>query len=169
MILQVDFGFYLLVLLLIVPSFPLEGTCLQSKTCGLVNAEHEIHVLDGLADGTLQQVVDTGSDEQFVAVFLDMYQCLVGVYHLLQVDGLVAVMCKSSIGIEVLVGLNDVGLRGLGADDGGAENASGEVATVGDEVDVGIKITLYLSDALLDLSHMLVGEGLVDAQVVVAP
>ena len=98
-----------------------------------------------------------------------MYHGLIRVHHLLQVDGLVAVVREGGIAVEVLVCLYDVLGRRLGADDGGAEDAAGEVATVGDEVDVGIQIALHLFDALFDFGQMLVGKGLVDAQVVVAP
>ena len=37
-----------------------------------------------------------------------MYQGLVGVYHLLQVDGFVAVVGEGSIIIEVLIGFDDI-------------------------------------------------------------
>ena len=73
-----------------------------------------------------------------------MYQGLVGVYHLLQVDGFVAVVGEGSISIEVLIGFDDIFYWGWCLDDGCAEDASGEVATIGDEVDVGIEITLDL-------------------------
>jgi len=94
---------------------------------------------------------------------------LVGVHHLLEVDGLVAVVGKGGIAIEVLVGLDDVLYWGWGLDYGCAEDASCEVATIGDEVDVGIEIALDLLQTLTDLSDVLVLEGLVDAQVVVTP
>ena len=41
----------------------LESAGFQPQSCGLVDAEHEVHVLDGLADGSLQQVVDGRGDE----------------------------------------------------------------------------------------------------------
>ena len=72
----------------------LKCRCFQAEAGRLVDAEHEVHVLNSLAYGTLQQIVDAGGDEQFVAVFLYIDKRLVGVHHLLQVDGLVAVVGK---------------------------------------------------------------------------
>ena len=98
-----------------------------------------------------------------------MHQCLVGVHHLLQVDGFVAIVGEGGIGIELLVGFDDIfhGCRCL--DDSSTEDSTGEVTTIGDEVDVGIEVALYLFQTLTDLRDVLMLEGLVDAQVVVAP
>ena len=85
-----------------------------------------------------------------------MYQGLVGVHHLLQVDGLVAVVGEGGILIELLVGLDDILNGSNGLDDGGTEDATCKVATIRDEVDVGIKIALYLLQRLANLSDMLV-------------
>ena len=71
-----------------------------------------------------------------------MHQCLVGVHHLFQVDGLVAIVGKGGFFVELLIGLDNVLCGCLGLDDGGAENATGEITTIGDEVDRGIQITL---------------------------
>ena len=98
-----------------------------------------------------------------------MDQCLVGVHYLLQVEGLVAIVGEGGITIKVLIGLDDVLYGSWRLDNGCAEDASGEVATIGDEVDVGIEITLYLLQRLADLCDVLVLEGLVDAQVVITP
>ena len=43
-------------------------------------------------------------------------------------------MGEGSIAVVFLVGGNDVAGGGVGLDDGGAEDATGEVATVGNEV-----------------------------------
>ena len=98
-----------------------------------------------------------------------MYQRLVGVNNLLQIDTLICVMSESSVLIELFVCFDDVFDGCLGLDDRRAENAAGKVATIGDEVNVGIKIALYLLQRLTNLSNVLVLERLVDAQVVVAP
>ena len=98
-----------------------------------------------------------------------MYQGLVGVHHLLQVDGFVAVVGESGIGIKLLVGFDDVLYGRWCLDDSSTEDTTGEVTTIGDEVDVGIEVALYLFQTLTDLCDVLMLEGLVDAQVVVAP
>mgnify|MGYP006993635669 FL=1 len=39
--------------------------------------------MDSLTAGTFQQVIDTRDYQQFIAMFLQMNQTLVGVHHLL--------------------------------------------------------------------------------------
>ena len=78
-------------------------------------------------------------------------------------------MGEDGILIEVLVGFDDIFHRRWCLDDGGTEDATGEVTTIGDEIDVGIEVALYLFQTLTDLSDVLMLEGFVDAQVVVAP
>ena len=84
-----------------------------------------------------------------------MYQCLIGVHHLFQVDGFVAIVGEGGIGIELLVGFDDIfhGCRCL--DDSSTEDSTGEVTTIGDEVDVGIEVALYLFQTLTDLRDVL--------------
>ena len=67
-----------------------------------------------------------------------MHQTLVGVHHLLQIQRFVAVVRKGGIGIEVLVSLDNLVGGGLRSDDLRAENATGEVAAIGDEVDIDV-------------------------------
>ena len=114
-----------------------EGGGFQTEACGLINAEHEVHILNGLAYCTFQQVVDAGGDEQLAAVLLDVDERLVGVDHLFQVDGLVAVMGEGSASIEFLVGLDDILHWGRGLDNGCTEDASRKVATIGDPLPKG--------------------------------
>ena len=78
-------------------------------------------------------------------------------------------MGKGSSLVEVLIDLNHILYRGRCLDNSGTEDAAGEVATIGDEVDVGIKIALNLCQRLADLCDVLMLEGLIDTQVVVAP
>ena len=164
-----------------------ESAGFQAQTGGFVQAEHEVHVLHGLANGALQEVVDGGGDENLPVETVDMHQGLVGVDHLLQVDGAVGVVGEGGVGVEVAVGLDNVRSGDVGVDDGGAEDATGEVAAVGDELNLepGTGSTVArlatagssggsgrggdLRQTLHDFGQVLVGEGLVDAQVVVAP
>ena len=50
--------------------FSLERRRFQSQPHRLLQVKHQIHVVNGLAAGTFQQVVDAGDDEQLVAVLL---------------------------------------------------------------------------------------------------
>jgi len=47
-----------------------------------------------MAYSAFQEVVYAGRDEQLTAVFLNVDECLIGVHHLLQVDGLVAIVSE---------------------------------------------------------------------------
>ena len=98
-----------------------------------------------------------------------MYQCLIGVYYLLKVNRFVAVVGEGCVGIEVFVSLNNILYWSGSLDDSCAEDAASKVATVGDEVNVGIEISLNLLQTLANLSDVLVLEWLVDAQIVVTP
>ena len=71
--------------------------------------------------------------------------------------------------VEILVCCHDIAAFRLRLDDGCTEDATGKVATIGDEVYVGVETALYLNQRLLDLSQMLMGECLIDAQVVITP
>lgn len=147
----------------------LESIGFQPKSGALVDTEHQIHVLNSLAYSTFQQVVDGRGDEELVAIFLHMHQRLVSVYHLLQVNRLLAVVREGSIGVEVLVGIDDILNGGGCANDGGAEDAAREVAAIRDEVDVGIQIALNLLQRLPDFGNMLMLERLVDTEVIDTP
>ena len=103
-----------------------------------------------------------------------MDETLVGVDHLLQVDRLVDVVGEGCVAIEILVGCHDVFYRSVGLHYLSGEDATGEVATIRDEVDGCLELAvarelLYLAQTLAYLRHVLVLEGLVNAHVVVAP
>ena len=78
-------------------------------------------------------------------------------------------MSEACILVECLVSLNNLLQWFVGLDDLGGEYATGKVTTIGDEVDVGIKMSLHLTQALLNLGHMLMLECLVDAHIAHTP
>ena len=78
-------------------------------------------------------------------------------------------MSEACILVECLVSLNNLLQWFVGLDDLGGEDATGKVTTIGDEVDVGIKMSLHLTQALLNLGHMLMIERLVYAHIAHAP
>ena len=105
-----------------------------------------------------------------------MHHAFVGVHHLLQVYGTVAVVCKGSIGIEVLVCLHDGVDVCICFHHHGGKDASGKVATIGDEVDRGftaccshLRHLLQGVERLAYLCQMLVFKGFVDAHIAIAP
>lgn len=135
----------------------------------LINTKHDIHVLYSLTDSTLEEVVDTGSDEELIVNLVDMYETLVRIDDLLEVERLVNIMRELRIFVELLIAFDDLLQRLLRLYDLCGEDATGKVTAIGDEVNGGIEITLYLTQALADLRHMLVHEGLIDAEVVITP
>ena len=78
-------------------------------------------------------------------------------------------MGEGGIFVKVLVGFKHILYWSGRLDDCCTENATSKVAAIRDEVDVSIKITLHLFQTLTNLGDVLVLEGLVDAQVIVAP
>ena len=64
-----------------------------------------------------------------------MDETLVGVDHLLQVDRFVDVVGEGRVAVEVLVGCHDVFYRSVGLHYLCGEDATGEVATIRDEID----------------------------------
>ena len=68
-----------------------------------------------------------------------MDETLVGVHHLLQVDGLVAVVGEGGLVVELLVDLGDLVDVGFRTDYLCGKDAAGKVAAIGDEVDVDIE------------------------------
>lgn len=143
----------------------------------LVYAEHEVHILYCLTHGTFEEVVDDTGDDGLIAKLIDMHECFVGVDYLLQIECLVHVVGEGCIGIERTVHLGQLLCRGVGGctlftvelHHLGAEDAAGEVATIGNEVDGGLERTLQFGERLTYLVQMLVGEHLIDAHIVGAP
>ena len=98
-----------------------------------------------------------------------MNQALVGIHHLLQVDCLIHIVGELGILVELLVTCYDFLDWLVGLHHFCSEDATGEVATVRDEVDGCIEITLCLLQTLTNLWYVLMVECLVDAHIVVAP
>ena len=146
-----------------------EGTGLQLEPSLFVEAEHEVHVLHGLADGSLQEVVDAGNHQELVFVLLHIDKGLVGVHHLLHVGTLRDEMCEG--GVLVVVGIDALHLfkwhvaPRVGCD----EDAAGETAALRDEEHATSVAWAELLHRLVYLQEMLMREGLVDGDVVVAP
>ena len=102
-------------------------------------------------------------------MLLQMDEALVGIHHLLQVDVLLYDVREGIFGVILFVHTDDFFQRHFGLHDNGGENAAREVATIGDEVYLRIEAVLQLLERLLDFGHVLVFEGFIDTQVVVAP
>ena len=146
-----------------------EGRGFQSQALALVEAEHEVHVLDGLPYGSLQEVVDAGNHEQLVGELLHIDNRLVRVDDLLHVgtlrdevrEGSVAIV----VGIDALHVLDGEVALGVSRD----EDAARETASLRYEEDAPFVTRAQLLHGLVDFQQVLVREGLIDGDVVVAP
>ncbi len=106
--------------------------------------------MDSLSAGAFQEVINAGNDKQFVAMLLQMDEALVGVYHLLQVDILLHDVGKGIFGVIFFIHADDFFQGHFGLHHNGGEDAAREVAAVGDEVNVRIKLFCScLSDCLI--------------------
>ena len=63
----------------------LEGQSFQFEAGGLVQPQHQVHILHGLPGGAFQQVVNHGSDYQLGAMLFQADEAFVGVHHLFEV------------------------------------------------------------------------------------
>jgi len=139
------------------------------QTFALVEAKHEIHILYCLPYSSLQEVVDAGNHEQLVGELLHIDNRLVRVDDLLQVgtlrdkvrEGSVAIV----VGIELLHLLNGKVALGIRRN----ENSPCETASLRNKENSSIIARAELLNRLIDLEQVLVGEGLIDGDVVVAP
>ena len=100
----------------------------------------------GCTAGTLQEVVDTGYNEQLVTVLLQMDEALVGVHYLLQVYLLLNNM-HERIGLIVLTVylVEFININGV-LDDYGSEYAACKVTAIRDEVDIRVEAALQVLD-----------------------
>ena len=98
-----------------------------------------------------------------------VHQALVCAHDLLHVYGAINVVCEHGVGIEFLVQTYDLLEFYLLTHHGGAEDATGEVATVGYEVDGAVEGGLQFVEALQNFWHVLMLECLVYTHIATAP
>ena len=99
---------------------------------------------------------------------LDLQVGVVGVDDLFQVHSALAEVNEGSIGVVILVQLMEGVLIQLGLLVDTRKNAPGEIAAHRQEVDRPGEILLQTAQGPIDLSQMLVTEGFVNTQIVVA-
>lgn len=121
------------------------------------------------AAGALEQVVYARDNKQFVIVLLQMDKALVGVYHLLKIYLLLNHMHKRVGFIILTVNLVEFIYIDSVLYNHGSEYATGKVTAIGNEIDIGVKAALQVLYGLNYFGQMLMGERLVDADIVVTP
>ena len=115
-----------------------------------------------------------------------MDKCLIGIYHLFEVEWLIGIMRECRILEEILIQFHDsIRIRSLVTGDNlCAEDASCEVATIRNEVDSDAICIISLVESidgtwcrrrsevvqgLAYLVQMLVGEEFIDREIIVSP
>ena len=110
----------------------------------LVYAEDKVHVLYSLTARALQKIVDGCGDKQASFMNIAVYEALVGVHYLLQVDGSVAIMRKRLVGIALLIEADDLLFFQFALDHSRDEDAPCKVASHRDEADDRHVCALFL-------------------------
>ena len=131
--------------------------------------EHEVHVLHGLSDGTFEKIVDAADHEELILVTLHIDHGFIGARDLLEVGAMADKMGEWCIGIVEGISLLHLFERTRAVGIGGDEDASRETASLGDEEQAAIVAGMEFLDGLTDLVKVLMGEGFIDGDIVVAP
>ena len=135
----------------------------------LVEAEHEIHVLHCLSDGSLQKVVNAAHHEQLVFVLLHIDKRLVGVHDLLHIGAYGDVVCEGRVLVIVSINVLHVFKRQVALRVCRHEDTTREAASLGNEEHTAFVTWAKLLHCLVNLKQMLMRECFIDGDVVVAP
>ena len=139
------------------------------QPCLFVKAEHKVHVLNCLPYSSLQEVVDAGYHQQLVFVLLHIDQSLVGIDNLLHVRTLLNKVRKGSILIVVGIDALNFLQKQVTLSIGSNKNATSETAPLGDEEQSAFIARAKFLYGLVDFQEVLMCEGLIDGDIVVAP
>ena len=131
--------------------------------------EQEVHVMYGLPRGAFEQIVDNRDDEQFLVVLLEVQEAFVGVDNLLQVGHLVGEERKVVVVVIRVVQVFEQLYFDGAVEVERSENTSGEIPSDRNEIDGSRETVLQFGEALPYLGQMLMGERLVNGNIVVAP
>ena len=61
---------------------------LHREACRLLEAEEEVHGVDGVARGAFEEVVDDGGDEQASVDLVEVDDALVRIHHIFEIGNL---------------------------------------------------------------------------------
>ena len=125
--------------------------------------------MDGLTYGTLQKVVDATHHQQLVFVFLYIHEGFVGVHHLLHVGTLQDEVREGSILVVVGIDLLHLFKRQVAFGVCCDEDTAREAAPLWDEEHPTFIAGTKFLYRLVYFQEMLMREGLIDGDIVVAP
>ena len=124
----------------------LECTWFQTQTNCFFKIEHEIHVVNRLTAGTLQQIVYTRDDHQLVAMLFQMNQTFVGVYHLFQVNILFYNVNERVFRIVFFIHTYQLIQFHLALHHQCSEDSTREVPTIRNEINLRLEAVLQLTE-----------------------
>ena len=131
------------------------------KTCRFIQAEHQIHILDGLAAGALQEIVCHGMDGKLAAHFLQENKALVCIDDLLEVDHRVGHF-REGVRLIVFFVKAVSFVNGIFAiDDRRNKDAAGKIAAPRDEVESAAICWLKRAKGLIDFTEVLMRQRFV--------
>ena len=122
-----------------------------------------------LSGSAFCQIVYSADDKCFIAVFFDVQQAFVRVYHLFEVGVSAADDRKRGLVVEGPVYIAQFGFRKWAVGVSGCQYPAGEVASDGDEVQWGAQAGLELLQAAADFFEVLVPDCLLHLQVFASP
>ena len=131
--------------------------------------EQQVHVVHGLTRCAFQQIVDNRNNQQFAIFFRQIQKTFVCVHHIFQIRH--AVADKREIVIVVVFIVEFLYFRQLH----GAvhvergKNAARETSAHRNKIHFAVETCLHAMKRLIDFCQMLVGEWLINRNIVVAP
>ncbi len=134
-----------------------------------MEAEKEVHVVDGGSGASLEEVVDDGGNHQFATDAVEVDEALVGVDDIFEVGCFVDDKGEVVVVVVFLIEAFDFGQRDVAVEVGCGDDSAREGAAHRHEVDFGAETGLDFGDGVAYLGELVMGEGAVDNHVVVAP
>lgn len=108
---------------------PLKCDGFHCESCGFGESEEEVHGVDSVSGGSLEEVVDYGCYEEPSVDLIEVDYALVCVDHVLQVGNLGCDECEVVVVEVVLVDFDDLGEFERAVEIGDGHNAPGERAS----------------------------------------
>ena len=148
-----------------------ESRRLQAKTAILRKAEHHVHILHSLPSSPLDQIVNCRSNMYISLMQFHMYQSLVRIDYVLHRDIPILVKYKRRSRIIIVIYLPIIldchSLNSPGIDTG--KDSTCKITPERNEIHYWLSTVSNSCDILLNFSKMLVGEQLVNGDIVIPP
>ena len=131
-----------------------------------MEAEKEVHVVDGGSGTTLEEVVDDGGNHELALDAVEVDEALVGVDDILEVGHFVDDESEVVVVVVFLIEPLDFGEGDVAVEVGHGEDSAREWPAHRHEVDFGVETGLHFGDCVADFGELVVGEGAVDLSLI---